>query len=92
MSGIVRSADGNKKSPSAGSGRYSRQAQEEVNQMEEKGKSLFKSKTFWVNVLAIVGMIIQSFTGFVIDAGTQVVILGVVNTVLRFVTHEAIEW
>lgn len=60
--------------------------------MEEKGKSFLKSKTFWMNVLAIAGIVVQSYTGYVLNAGTQVVILGVVNTVLRFVTHEAIEW
>lgn len=55
-------------------------------------KKFYESKTFWVNVLAIAGMIVQSYTGFLVDAGTQVVILGVVNTLLRFITHKEITW
>ena len=43
-------------------------------------------------MLAIAGMIVQSYTGFLVDAGTQVVILGVVNTLLRFITHKEITW
>ena len=55
-------------------------------------KKFYESKTFWVNVLAIAGIIVQSYTGFVIDAEIQVVMLGVANTVLRFVTHKEITW
>lgn len=56
------------------------------------GKKFWLSKTFWVNVLAIVALIVQTYTGFVIDPEKQVVILGVVNTILRFATKEPIEW
>jgi|GEM_PF-712108 peptidoglycan L-alanyl-D-glutamate endopeptidase CwlK len=56
------------------------------------GKSFWKSKTFWVNLIGVVGVIVQSQTGYVIDAEKQLVILGVINAILRFVTKEPITW
>lgn len=56
------------------------------------GKTLWSSKTFWVNVIALVAMIVQSFTGEAISAESQVMILTVVNTLLRFLTKEPIDW
>lgn len=55
-------------------------------------KKFWLSKTFWVNVLAIVALIIQTYTGFAIDPEKQIVILGVVNTLLRFITKSPIGW
>ena len=51
-----------------------------------KGKSIFKSKTFWLNALSIVGMLVQAKTGFIVDPGSQAIALGVVNTVIRTIT------
>lgn len=56
------------------------------------GKKFWQSKTFWVNVLSIIAILVQTQTGFVIDAEKQVVLLGAVNTLLRFITKEPIEW
>ncbi len=56
------------------------------------GKKIYLSKTFWTNVVALLAMVLQSFTGFVIDPETQVSILAVVNVVLRLATKEPVTW
>jgi len=56
------------------------------------GKKFWLSKTFWVNVLAILALVAQSQFGFEISAETQVSILAAVNVVLRLVTKEPITW
>lgn len=55
------------------------------------GKKFYKSKTFWVNVLALVSIVVQSQTGFVISPELQAGILSVLNGVLRFTTTEPIQ-
>jgi uncharacterized membrane protein len=56
------------------------------------GKKIYLSKTFWVNVIALLAMLLQSFTGFVIDIEAQASLLAVVNVVLRLVTKEPVAW
>ena len=56
------------------------------------GKSLWKSKTFWTNVVALLAMIVQSTVGFALSAEAQIGILAIVNVVLRAVTKEPISW
>ena len=56
------------------------------------GKKFWKSKSFWVNILAIGAIIAQSQTGYVVSPETQVTILGFINLVLRLVTKEEIVW
>jgi len=54
-------------------------------------KKFYYSKTFWVNAIAGVAMVIQTVTGNeVLDIETQAVILAVVNIVLRFITKGAV--
>lgn len=60
--------------------------------MSNTGKRFYQSKTFWVNAISIIAILVQTQTGFVIDAEKQVIILGAVNTLLRFITKEPIEW
>jgi uncharacterized membrane protein len=55
-------------------------------------KTILKSKTFWLNILAIGALIAQAQYGFVIDAEAQVAILAVINLVLRAITKEEIVW
>lgn len=54
-------------------------------------KAFYRSKTFWVNMIAIAGMISQSVWGVVLlDFVDQATILAVVNLILRAVTDEGI--
>ena len=56
-------------------------------------KSIFLSKTFWVNILAVAAMGIQGLVGKeVISAELQVTILGIVNVLLRMVTKTQVNW
>ena len=55
-------------------------------------KAFYLSKTFWLNVLAIVALILQSYTGFVLSAEAQVAILGLINIVLRAITSQPLSW
>lgn len=56
------------------------------------GKSPLLSKTLWVNLLAVIAMLVQGQTGFVLDPEAQIAILGVINLVLRIVTKEPLDW
>lgn len=55
-------------------------------------KPIWLSKTLWVNVIAIAALIAQTYTGFVIDPDKQVVLLGAVNALLRFITKAPVVW
>ena len=54
-------------------------------------KPWFKSKTLWVNVLAIIGGIATAISGE-LKAGGMLTLFGVVNTVLRVVTKSQIKF
>jgi uncharacterized membrane protein len=53
-----------------------------------KPKSIFKSKTFWVNVIAIGALVANNQFGLEIDTENQAALLAVINIVLRAVTNE----
>ena len=56
-------------------------------------KKFWESKTFWTNVLGIGAMIAQAVNGsFVLPPEWQTAALGVINIVLRLVTHSEIVW
>ena len=57
-----------------------------------EGKLIWKSKTFWVNLIAIVAMGFQSQTGYIIDAEAQAALLIIINGVLRVATKEPVVW
>lgn len=57
-----------------------------------EGKSVFLSKTFWTNVITIVGLFTAKHFGFTIDGGLTAQILAGINVVLRFVTKEPVKW
>lgn len=54
------------------------------------GKKFWQSKTFWVNAVSIVGIVVKSQTGFVVPVELQATLLGVINTGLRLITKEPI--
>lgn len=56
-----------------------------------EGKEWYKSKTLWVNSVAVIAFAIQTFTGFAIDPQMQAGILGILNVILRFETSEPIK-
>jgi hypothetical protein len=64
---------------------------EEVVQ-ENPVKSIFLSKTIWLNLLAIVALVLQKKFGFVIDEALQIEILGFINIALRMITKEPVTW
>ena len=55
-------------------------------------KKFWLSKTFWVNILALVALVIQSQTNYIISAEAQVSILAVVNMALRLITKKEVTW
>jgi len=54
-------------------------------------KKFYQSKTFWVNILSAVGLVVQTQTGFIIDPSIQAIGLTVVNTGLRLITKQGLE-
>ena len=57
-----------------------------------ESKKFWLSKIFWVNILAIGGLILQSQVGFVFSAEGQLAVLGVINILLRAITKTEIKW
>ncbi len=56
-------------------------------------KTLFTSKTFWVNLVAIAAIVSQYVVGFeVFPMEAQAGILALVNAVLRLATRKPIVW
>ena len=55
-------------------------------------KAFWQSKTIWLNVLAAIGGIVQTYTGFVISPELQGAVLIILNVILRFVTKSEITW
>lgn len=58
----------------------------------ESVKSIFKSRTFWVNLIGFISVFLENQYGFGIDPGIQIQILAVVNIVLRTITKEKVVW
>ena len=52
------------------------------------GKRAWRSRTIWVNIIAVVALVAQMEFGFVIDAEEQVALLAVLNLFLRAITKE----
>ena len=54
-------------------------------------KEWWRSKTLWVNIIAVLVIVVQGLTGFVITPEAQAGILAILNLILRLQTEEAIE-
>ena len=53
-------------------------------------KAWYRSKTLWVNAIAAGALVLQTQTGFIIDAELQGALLAMINLVLRQITKDAI--
>ena len=53
-------------------------------------KTWYTSKTLWVNAIALIALIVQGMTGFVIDIEAQAGLLVVINIILRVITKEGV--
>ena len=59
----------------------------------ETGKKFWTSKTLWVNIVAIIAMIVQLYKqDFILTPEIQFSILAVINIILRLITKEEIVW
>lgn len=59
--------------------------------MAEEIKKFWRSKTLWVNMIALVAMVVQAKYGFIIALEEQAAILVIANLVLRALTKEGLE-
>lgn len=59
---------------------------------ESLGKKWYLSKTFWINTILIIALLIQGNTGFIIGPELQAILIALVNLVLRKVTKQEIVW
>ena len=58
-----------------------------------ENKSIFMSKTFWANVVGLVAMAIQGFTGKeLLPLEMQGTALAVINIILRSITKSKVNW
>ena len=55
-------------------------------------KQWLKSKTLWVNIIAVSVIIAQGQFGYVITPELQVGVLATINFVLRLISKEDIVW
>lgn len=61
----------------------------EVSSYEKgKGKNIIRSKTLWVNVLAILSILSSKYIGIELTTEDQTIILAAVNIFLRLITKE----
>lgn len=58
----------------------------------DDAKQWWESRTLWVNGIAVLAVVIQSHTGFVLDIEAQATILAVINIILRFITRQSLNW
>lgn len=55
-------------------------------------KAWWKSKTFWVNLICVVALLVQSLTRYIISPEIQAAVLALINLILRAVTKEPLAW
>ena len=55
-------------------------------------KQYLKSKTIWMNVIALIAIISAGQFGVVLDGNTQASLLFFMNVILRKITKEELVW
>lgn len=53
-------------------------------------KKWIRSKTLWINVIAIAAIILQAEYGFIVTPEYELAALGIVNLILRKYTNEGL--
>jgi len=53
-------------------------------------KKWIRSKTLWINVIAIAAIILQAEYGFVVSPELELAALGIINLILRKYTNEGL--
>ena len=54
------------------------------------GKAWWRSKTLWVNILALVVLLFKDQLGLTISGEETTAIMAVINMILRFITNEPV--
>ena len=55
-------------------------------------KIWYASKTFWLNIIAVVAIIAQGQFGYTVSPEIQVAILALINIFLRAITKQEMVW
>lgn len=55
-------------------------------------KSWYKSKTFWVNLIALISIPVRAELGLVLLPEGELALLAIINLLLRKITKEEIVW
>lgn len=58
----------------------------------ENSKKIWLSKTFWLNILTVLFVMLQGFTGWLCPPAIQLGILATINVILRLATKQKINW
>ena len=53
-------------------------------------KPWYRSRTLWINIIAIIALVAQVQFSFIIDADEQLALLAMINMVLRAITKESL--
>jgi len=54
-------------------------------------KSYLKSRTLWINIIAIAGIIIRAEFGLTVTPEGEVAALAIINLILRAITNEGLK-
>jgi len=55
-------------------------------------KEYLKSKTLWINIIAVIAIVSAEQFGFVLDGTMQTSLLAMINMILRLITTEELVW
>ena len=55
-------------------------------------KDWWKSKTLWINLIAVGSIIVRAEFGLVLIPEAEIIILAAINMILRKITKEKIVW
>jgi len=58
--------------------------------MVDETKPWYYSKTLWVNFIALLALLIQAMSGFVVAPEEQAAIIVVINLILRAITKQGL--